>query len=106
MLRTFPGFPVVERRGKERHLPAAAPPIRADITERLGLRDPAEVAGSFDRPNLRLEALRFQEHADKRRAVLERVAAEPKPGLVYVATRKYCSSRALFRTLVDTLGSC
>ena len=66
----------------------AAPPIRADIAERLGLRDPAEVVASFDRPNLHLAVVRFQEDADKRRAVVERVAAARGPGLLYVATRK------------------
>jgi ATP-dependent DNA helicase RecQ len=66
----------------------AAPPIRHDIAERLGLREHAEVVDSFDRPNLRLEVVRFQDAAAKRRAIVERVLDARKPGLVYVATRR------------------
>jgi ATP-dependent DNA helicase RecQ len=66
----------------------AAPPVRADIVERLGLRDVREIVAGFDRPNLFLEVLRFLDDASKRRAVIERTAAEPKPGLLYAATRK------------------
>jgi ATP-dependent DNA helicase RecQ len=66
----------------------AAPPIRADIVDRLGLHDPVEIVASFDRPNLNLEVARFQDDADKRGEVVRRVAGEAKPGLVYVATRK------------------
>jgi ATP-dependent DNA helicase RecQ len=66
----------------------AAPPVRADVVERLGLRNVREIIAGFDRPNLYLEVLRFLDDASKRRAVIERTAAEPKPGLLYAATRK------------------
>ncbi|MEU8577153.1 RecQ family ATP-dependent DNA helicase [Streptomyces asoensis] len=66
----------------------AAPPVRREIVERLGMRDPDVTVAGFDRPNIRLEARRFQEDDDRRRAVVERAAAEPKPGIVYAATRK------------------
>src|SRR5205807_1100313 len=33
----------------------AAPPVRAEIVERLGMRDPAVVVAGFDRPEIRLE---------------------------------------------------
>lgn len=72
----------------------AASPIRADIIERLGLREPQEVIASFDRPNLHLNLERFTDDADKRRKLAERVAEQPKPGLVYVATRKDAESYA------------
>lgn len=66
----------------------AAPPTRADIVERLGLKDAEEVIASFNRPNLYLEVVTEHEDSDRRQAVIDRVAAEPKPGLVYAATRK------------------
>lgn len=66
----------------------AAPPVREEITERLGMERPARIVAGFDRPNLRLEVRGFLEEADKRRAVVERAAAEPKPGIVYTATRR------------------
>ncbi|MGY1811356.1 RecQ family ATP-dependent DNA helicase [Blastococcus sp. SYSU D00820] len=70
----------------------AAPPVRAEIIERLGMRDPAVVVAGFDRPEIRLEV---EQHADahgKHQAVLDRVLAEVGeghvPGIVYSATRK------------------
>ncbi|MFF4906179.1 RecQ family ATP-dependent DNA helicase [Streptomyces sp. NPDC001260] len=66
----------------------AAPPVREEIVRRLDMDDPAIVAAGFDRPNIALEVRRFQEDADKRRAVVERAAGEPKPGIVYTATRR------------------
>ncbi|MGW0364732.1 RecQ family ATP-dependent DNA helicase [Streptomyces sp. NPDC002990] len=66
----------------------AAPPVREEIVERLGMRDPAVVVAGFDRPNISLEVRRFTEEQERRRAVVERAAAEPKPGIVYAATRK------------------
>ncbi|MEW2412850.1 RecQ family ATP-dependent DNA helicase [Streptomyces sp. NPDC046866] len=66
----------------------AAPPVREEIVERLGMRDPALVVAGFDRPNISLEVRRFPDEQERRRAVVERAAAEPKPGLVYAATRK------------------
>ncbi|MEU9328400.1 RecQ family ATP-dependent DNA helicase [Streptomyces canus] len=66
----------------------AAPPVREEIVERLGMDDPALVVAGFDRPNIALEARRFLDDTDKRRGVVERAAAEPKPGIVYTATRR------------------
>ncbi|MER6287115.1 RecQ family ATP-dependent DNA helicase [Streptomyces sviceus] len=66
----------------------AAPPVRDEIVERLGLEDPALVVAGFDRPNIALEVHRFLDDTDKRRVVVERAAAEPKPGIVYTATRR------------------
>ncbi|MHA6765370.1 RecQ family ATP-dependent DNA helicase [Streptacidiphilus sp. PAMC 29251] len=67
---------------------SAAAPVRADIIAQLGMRDVREIVTGFDRPNISLEVIPFQDAAVKRRAVLERAAAEPKPGLVYAATRR------------------
>jgi superfamily II DNA helicase RecQ len=66
----------------------ASPPVRDEIVSSLGLRDPEVVAGGFDRPNLHLQVERHVEDWEKRDAVILRAAAEPKPGLVYAATRK------------------
>jgi ATP-dependent DNA helicase RecQ len=81
---------VVERLG---HPPVAAltataaPPVRADIVERLGLREPGVVVAGFDRPNLHLAATVFVDADIRRREVVERVAQLPGPGLVYCASR-------------------
>ena len=69
----------------------AAPPVRAEIVERLGLRDPLVVVRGFDRPNISLAVERFTDAAAKRAALLDRVAeASPGPGvgIVYAATRR------------------
>src|SRR3954468_22044981 len=66
----------------------AAPPVRDEIVERLGLRDPELVVRGFDRPNLELAVERFHDARRKDEALLEAVAAAGKPGIVYAATRK------------------
>jgi ATP-dependent DNA helicase RecQ len=70
----------------------AAPPVRRDIVERLGLRDPEEVVAGFDRPELHLTG-RLHADDDRRRAeVVERAvelgAQAGGTGLLYCATRK------------------
>ena len=67
----------------------ASPPVREEIVERLGLGpEPAVVVRGFDRPNIALCVERFVEEADKRAALVERVAQAAKPGIVYAATRR------------------
>ena len=66
----------------------AAPPVRDEIIERLGMRCPLVVARGFDRPNIRLAVERYESEEAKWRALLDRVEAAPKPGIIYVATRK------------------
>jgi ATP-dependent DNA helicase RecQ len=66
----------------------AAPPVRDEIAERLGLRDPAMVVRGFDRPNIRLAVERHHDEGRKLRALREHVAAAEPPGIVYVATRR------------------
>jgi ATP-dependent DNA helicase RecQ len=71
----------------------AAPPVREDIADRLGLRDHREVVASFDRPNLHLAVERFTDDAAKRGEVITKVralTADPatRRGLVYTASRK------------------
>ncbi|MSR99220.1 ATP-dependent DNA helicase RecQ [Arthrobacter sp. BL-252-APC-1A] len=66
----------------------AAPPVRAEIVEQLGMRDPVEISLGFDRPNLHLAAGRYEDADEKRRAILNQVARLDSPGLLYVATRR------------------
>jgi ATP-dependent DNA helicase RecQ len=66
----------------------AAPPVREEIVRRLGMREPRVVVRGFDRPNIHLEVLRFADEHGKRMRFEERIAAAPKPGIVYVATRR------------------
>jgi ATP-dependent DNA helicase RecQ len=69
----------------------AAPPVRADIVERLRLRHPAVIVTGFDRPNIHLSVERFAEAGDKDAAVVDRAAvlsAGGNTGIVYVGTRR------------------
>jgi ATP-dependent DNA helicase RecQ len=65
----------------------AAPRVREEIVERLGLRDPVVVSRGFDRPNIRLAVETYLEAGPKLDGLVEAVAAAPKPGIVYTATR-------------------
>ena len=66
----------------------ASTPVREEIIERLHLRDPAVILGDVDRPNIRLDVRRHTDAREKHGAVLEDVAGLPRPGLLYVATRR------------------
>lgn len=69
----------------------ASPPVRDEIAERLGMKDPLVLVHGFDRPNISLDVVRHQEDKGKRKAVLERVVALARDGgqgLLYAATRK------------------
>jgi len=68
----------------------ASPPVRDEIVERLGMKDPLVLVHGFDRPNISLDVVRHHEDKGKRKAVLEQVAALARngQGLLYAATRK------------------
>jgi ATP-dependent DNA helicase RecQ len=70
----------------------AAPPVRAEIVERLEMRDPEIIVAGFDRPEIRLEVDHYADAHGKEQGVLDRVLAEigegRGPGIVYSATRK------------------
>ncbi|MFA9446754.1 ATP-dependent DNA helicase RecQ [Egicoccus sp. AB-alg6-2] len=66
----------------------AAPPVRQEIVERLGLRDPQVVVRGFDRPNIHLEVRRVHDEDVQRRAVVEEILTSTPPGILYVATRR------------------
>jgi ATP-dependent DNA helicase RecQ len=75
----------------------AAPPVREEICEQLGLRDPEVLVRGFDRPNIRLAVDRFhgeQGAKRKRRALEDAIEAAPMPGIVYVATRRQAEELA------------
>src|SRR3954454_19868135 len=52
----------------------AAPPVRDEILQRLGLRDAELVVRGFDRPNIDLAVERFHDERHKDRALLDAVA--------------------------------
>ena len=70
----------------------AAPPVRAEIVERLEMRDAEVVVAGFDRPEIRLEVDHHPDAHAKQEAVLDRVLQQVgdgrAPGIVYSATRK------------------
>ena len=81
---------VAERLGRPPVLALTATgsaPVRDDIVERLGMRDPFVLASGFDRPGIRLEVVRHSEDAEKRAAVVDQVAGLDGATVVYVATR-------------------
>lgn len=65
----------------------AAPPVRQEIVDRLGLRDPQQVIRDFDRPEIHLAVRSFHRADDQRAAVLAAVREQSGSGLVYTATR-------------------
>ena len=65
----------------------AAPPVRAEIVERLRMRDANMIVEGFDRPNIWLGVRRFEREEDKRAALVEAVLAAAKPGVVYASTQ-------------------
>src|SRR5262245_51033304 len=67
--------------------PTPSPPVRAEIVERLCLREPALVIRGFDRPNLHLTVETFFDEDAKSDTLLDAVVSAPKPGIVYAATR-------------------
>ncbi|HEX8234428.1 MAG TPA: ATP-dependent DNA helicase RecQ [Abditibacteriaceae bacterium] len=93
---------VIEALGQPRVLAltaTAAPPVRKEIVERLGLQEPRVIVQGFDRPNIWLGTRRFENEDAKRAALLDEVLAAvaqgEKPGIVYVATRK-CAEEVAF----------
>jgi ATP-dependent DNA helicase RecQ len=68
----------------------AAPPVRAEIVERLEMTQPQIVVAGFDRPEIRLEVEAHPDAEGKRRAVLEKVCELSRTGMgiLYSATRK------------------
>ena len=88
---------VIEALGRPRVLAltaTASQPVRQEIVKRLGMREPRIVVRGFDRPNIRLAVEGFSDEEDKREALIAHVIDAPKPGIVYVATRKHAEELA------------
>ncbi|MCW2665093.1 MAG: recQ 3 [Frankiales bacterium] len=88
---------VIERLGHPTVLAltaTASPPVREEILERLHLQDARQLVRGFDRPNLRLSVEGHRDDDQRREAVVLRAMGEPKPGLVYTATRKSAEAYA------------
>src|SRR5215213_4058831 len=66
---------------------SAAPPVRDEIVERLGMREPAIVVASFDRPEIELTVRRFADAGSKREALLADARSWSGASVIYVATR-------------------
>ena len=64
----------------------AAPPVRQEIIQRLGLRDPVVVTGDFDRPLIHLSARHVHTLPDKQRELVRAAGELGGPGIVYAAT--------------------
>ncbi|HEY9667831.1 MAG TPA: ATP-dependent DNA helicase RecQ [Coleofasciculaceae cyanobacterium] len=82
---------VIETLGHPRVLAltaTAAPTVREEIIEHLGMRDSQVIVQGFDRPNIWLGVRRFEEEQEKEKALIKQVVRAKKPGIVYVATRK------------------
>lgn len=94
--------PVIEQLGHPTVLAmtaTAAPPVRDEIVERLGMRKPNIIVQSFDRPNIYLRVDKFAEEKQKMEAIVHRVRWAEKPGIIYVATRK--KAEAIMRALKE-----
>ncbi|ETK37522.1 RecQ family ATP-dependent DNA helicase [Microbispora sp. ATCC PTA-5024] len=72
----------------------AAPTVREEIVESLGIAGAQQIVRGFDRPNLDLEVRRFTSDDDKRRALAGHAAELEGVGLVYVATRRQAEEYA------------
>jgi ATP-dependent DNA helicase RecQ len=69
----------------------AAPPVQAEIVERLGMIDPQVVITGFDRPNLHLSAEVVDDARERDELVADRalvLSAGHRSGIVYTATRR------------------
>src|SRR5262245_26082819 len=64
----------------------AAPPVRQEITRRLGLRDPEVVIGNFDRPHIELSARRVRSVDEKRSEIMNAAREFGESGIVYAST--------------------
>jgi len=67
----------------------ASKEVRAEIIERLGMREPRVFVHGFDRPNISFRVDLFSEEDEKFEAVVKRVEFAEKPGIVYVSTHKH-----------------
>lgn len=67
----------------------ATPAVRQDIVRLLALRSPLEVVGGFDRPNLQFSVRRLPREGARESALIEELARDDAPAVVYAATRAH-----------------
>ena len=72
----------------------AAPKVREDLVERLGMRNPKTIVTGFDRPNIYLEVERVPDVKTKDRLLADRVRKVGRPCIVYVATHAHAEAAA------------
>ena len=84
----------------------ASPPVREEIVSRLHMRDAHQLVCGFDRPNIYLEVVPARAAEAKAEAVVLRAAGEPKPGIVYAATRKDAEDYAAALTELGLRACC
>lgn len=76
----------------------ASPPVQADITRRLEMRDAHVVVADFDRPNISLSMRQTQPHKAEAQAVDDRcvdvLIRHDTPALVYALTHARCEALA------------
>jgi ATP-dependent DNA helicase RecQ len=72
----------------------AAPRVRHDIVERLGMRNPQIVVGNADRPEIWLGARLFAGTRERDEAVVEAVLAVDGSVIVYAPTHRRCAELA------------
>jgi ATP-dependent DNA helicase RecQ len=76
----------------------AAPPVQADITRQLRMRDPQIIVADFDRPNISLAVRRARHDLPEDQAIDDRtvevVLAQDGPTLVYALSHARCESLA------------
>lgn len=87
----FPGVPILACTA------TATPAVRGDVARVLGLRDPVEVIGDFDRPNLLYRAQFRRDMMSQVRQVLDRHRGEG--GVIY------CLRRADVDELTESLSA-
>ncbi|MFB9236793.1 RecQ family ATP-dependent DNA helicase [Plantactinospora siamensis] len=66
----------------------ASPPVRDDIIERLGLKDPTIVVSGLDRPNIFVEAALCPTEPYRWRRLIALLREDTRPGIIYVPTRR------------------
>jgi len=76
----------------------AAPPVRDDIVDRLGMTRAETVVTGFARPNLALDVVRVVSEDDQRDVVVKAVADGDGPGIVY------CRTRPMVEAYAELLG--
>ncbi|HEX6313322.1 MAG TPA: ATP-dependent DNA helicase RecQ [Gemmatimonadaceae bacterium] len=66
----------------------ATPRVRRDVARLLELREPREIVGGFDRPNLSFRVERVDTDAVRHQRLVREVRAARDPVVVYAATRR------------------